>query len=392
MVFLVNLARLIFAPLVQPAAADFDVSAASLGVVASAAWLGSASPRLPTGYLLTRFPRHYIVATTGTLLVGTSFFTAFSQSITHLTVGAFLMGISSGMYFIAANPLVSELFPSKVGTALGIHGTVSQVAAVGAPLFVSAILLVGDWRSTFFLISGVAAVATLALLVATRRTELPDAGRDDRSLLAAGKAQWHLILTGVVFVGVTGFLWNALFNLYGDYLDVAKGIDAGTGRLLLSLMFAAGIPAFLITGRLADRVPNVPLIISIISTFSVLVVVLTLVESFVAIAVVSVLIGYTIHSMFPAMDTYMLSSLPDHHRGSAYALFSATMMLIQAWGSGAVGTAVASGVSYDRAFQGLAVLVAAIVIGMFFLYQGGRLPAGGNPGTTPGETVPPGDD
>jgi DHA1 family inner membrane transport protein len=392
MVFLVNLARLIFAPLVQPAASDFDVSAASLGVVASAAWLGSASPRLPTGYLLTRFPRHYIVAATGTLLVGTSFFTAFSQSIAHLTVGAFLMGISSGMYFIAANPLVSELFPSKVGTALGIHGTVSQIAAVGAPLFVSAILLIGDWRSTFFLISGVATVSTLALLVATRRTALPDAGSEDRSLLAAGKAQWHLILTGVVFAGMTGFLWNALFNLYGDYLDVAKGIDAGTGRLLLSLMFAAGIPAFLITGRLADRVPNVPLIISIISSFSVLVVVLTLVESFVAIVVVSVLIGYTIHSMFPAIDTYLLSSFPDHHRGSAYALFSATMMLIQAWGSGAVGTAVANGVTYDLAFQGLAVLVAAIVIGMFLLYQGGRLPAGGDPGTTPGEAVSPGDD
>ncbi|MES3162276.1 MAG: MFS transporter [Halorubrum sp.] len=387
MVFLVNLARLIFAPLVQPAAADFDVSAASLGVVASAAWLGSASPRLPTGYLLTRFPRHYIVAATGALLVGTSLFTAFSQTVTHLTVGAFLMGISSGMYFIAANPLVSELFPTKVGTALGIHGMSSQVAAVGAPLFVSAILLVGDWRSTFLLISAIAAVSTLALLVATRRSELPEAGQDDRSLLAAGRAQWRLILTGVVFVGITGFLWNGLFNLYGDYLDVAKGIDAGTGRLLLSLMFAAGIPAFLVTGRLADRVPNVPLIIGIISSFSVLVVVLTVVESLVAIAVVSLLIGYAIHCLFPAMDTYMLSSLPDHHRGSAYALFSATMMLIQALGSGAVGTAVAGGASYDVVFQSLAVVVAAIVVGMFFLYQSDRLPTGGDPGTTPEQTV-----
>lgn len=392
MVFLINLARLIFAPLVQPAAADFDVPAASLGVVASAAWLGSASPRLPTGYLLTRFPRHYIVTATGTLLVGTSLFTAFSQSITHLTVGAFLMGASSGMYFIAANPLVSELFPSNVGTALGIHGMVSQVAAVGAPLFVSAILIVGDWRSTFVLISVLAAVSTTVLVVASRRTELPDAGRDDRSLLAAGRAQWRLILTGVVFVGVTGFLWNALFNLYGDYLDVTKGIDAGTGRLLLSLMFAAGIPAFVVTGRLADRVSNVPLILSILSTFSVLVVVLTLVESLVAVAAVSVLIGYTIHSMFPAMDTYMLSSLPDHHRASAYALFSATMMLIQAWGSGVVGTAITRGVSYDVAFQVLAVGAGVVILGMVGLWRGGYLPAGGDPGATPGQELPPTDD
>lgn len=392
MVFLVNLARLIFAPLVQPAAADFDVPAASLGIVASAAWLGSASPRLPTGYLLTRFPRHYIVAATGTLLVFTSLFTAFSQSITHLTVGAFLMGMSSGMYFIAANPLISELFPTKVGTALGVHGMISQVAAVGAPLFVSAILIFGDWRTTFILISVIAAVSTAALLVATRRAELPDAGSDDRSIIDAGKAQWKLILTGIVFAGLTGFLWNALFNLFGDYLDVAKGIDASTGRLLLSLMFAAGIPAFLITGRLADRVPNVPLIIGIISSFSVFVFLLTLVESFAAIVVLSILIGYAMHSLYPAMDTYVLSSLPDHHRASAYAIYSATMMLIQAWGSGAVGTAVAGGVSYDVAFQLLAVVVGGLVFAMYLLYRADRLPTGGAPGTTPNQTAPTTDD
>lgn len=387
MVFLVNLARLIFAPLVQPAAADFDVTAASLGVVASAAWLGSASPRLPTGYLLTRFPRHYVVAATGTLLVFTSLFTAFAGSVTHLTVGAFLMGLSSGMYFIAANPLVSELFPARVGAAMGIHGMSAQVAAVGAPLFVTAILLVGDWRSTFVLISAVAAVSTLGLLVATRRAELPDAGRDDHSLLAAGKAQWRLILTGIVFVGVTGFLWNALFNLYGDYLDVAKGIDEATGRLVLSAMFAAGIPAFVVTGHLVDRIPNVPVLIAIVASFAVSVFVLTLVQSFVAVVLLSLVIGYVIHSMFPAIDTYLLSSLPDRHRGSAYALYSSTAMLVQAFGSGAVGLAVDAGLAYDVAFQALALVVGGIVAGMFVLHSLGWLPTGGKPGATPDWTA-----
>ncbi|MFW6045833.1 MAG: MFS transporter, partial [Natronomonas sp.] len=98
MVFLVNLARVIFAPLVQPAAADFDVPAASLGIVASAAWLGSAALRLPTGYLLTRVPRQHVVVFTGAVLVFTAAGTGLSQTILQLTVGAFFMGLSSGMY------------------------------------------------------------------------------------------------------------------------------------------------------------------------------------------------------------------------------------------------------------------------------------------------------
>lgn len=386
MVFLVNLARLIFAPLLQPAATDFDVTAASLGIVASATWLGSATPRLPTGYLLTRFPRHWVVAVTGALLVFTSAFTGLAGSVTHLTVGAFLMGLSSGMYFIAANPLVSELFPKRVGSAIGIHGLAGQVAAVGAPLVLGAILLVGNWRMTFFGISATAATATLLLLWATRRTDLPDAGSKDRSLLVAARAQWPIILTGIAFVGAAGFLWNALFNLYGDYLELVKGIDPETGRLLLSLMFAAGLPSFVVTGWLADRVPNVPLLLTIVASFVVSVVVLTVVETFAGIVLVSILMGYIVHSLFPAVDTYMLSSLPDHHRGSAYAVFSATMMAVQALGSGVVGTAVSRGVNYDVAFQILAVGVGLLTVFLFGLYRAGWLPSGGAPGTTPAES------
>lgn len=383
MVFLVNLARIVFAPLIQPAAADFGVRAATLGVVTSAAWLGSAAPRLPTGYLLTRFRRHRVVAATGTLLVFTSAFTGFAASPTHLVVGAFLMGLSSGMYFIAANPLVSELFPERVGKAIGIHGMVSQVAAVGAPLALGAVLLVGNWRHTFFGISALAAVTTLALVYASRRADMPEAGIEDRSLIAAGRAQWRVILTGIVFVGTAGFLWNALFNLYGDYLEVVKGVDPETGRLLLSLMFAAGLPAFLVTGLLADRVPNVPLLLAIVAGFALSVFALTLVEGVLAIAVISVLIGYIVHGLFPAIDTYMLAALPDHHRGSAYALFSATMMAIQAFGSGTVGLAVSRGLGYNVAFQGLAVALGVVVAALVVLYRTGLVPSGGAPGQTP---------
>ena len=324
-----------------------------------------------------------VIAATGALLAGTSVFTALAGSRLHLAAGAFLMGLSSGTYFIAANPLVSELFPGRVGGAIGVHGMASQLAAVGAPLAVSGILLVGEWRTTFLCVAAVAAVATTLLVVAARRTELPDAGADDRSLLAAGRAQWPIVLTGIAFLGGAGFLWNGLFNLYGDYLAVAKGIDPATGRALLSAMFAAGVPAFVLTGRLADRVSNVPLLLSIVGAFVVAVVALTVAEGVVAVAAVSLLLGYVVHSLFPAVDTYMLSSLPDRHRASAYSLCSATMMFVQALGSGAVGVAVNGGLAYAVVFRGLAAAVGAVVIVLVALYAAGRLPAGGREHRTP---------
>ncbi|PSQ43656.1 MFS transporter, partial [Halobacteriales archaeon SW_5_68_122] len=186
-------------------------------------------------------------------------------------------------------------------------------------------------------------------------------------------------LTGIAFLGAAGFLWNGLFNLYGDYLEVAKGIDPATGRALLSLTFAAGVPAFFITGRLADRVPNVPLLLSIVGATVATVLALTVVEGVVAVAAVSLVLGYVVHGLFPAADAYLLSSLPDHHRASAYSLYSGTMMFIQALGSGAVGLAVDGGASYTLVFRVLAGSVAVILVVLVGLYADGRLPAGGRP-------------
>ncbi len=379
MVFLVNLARMVFAPLIQPAATEFGVTAASLGIVASAAWLGSASPRLPTGYLLTLVPRHYVLTITGSLLVFTSLFTGAAQSVPHLTAGAYLMGLSSGMYFIAGNPLVSELFPEGVGRAIGIHGMSSELAAVTAPVLLSGILLFTNWRAIFVVIAVPSIVATAFLVFAARRAELPDAGTEDRSLVVAIRAQWPLILTGLAVVGAVGFLWNGFFNLYGDYLDIAKGIEPGTGRLLLSGMFAAGIPAFFISGELADRLPNVPLFLGVASCFTLSVFTLTVVEGVIAIAVLSILVGFFMFGIVPVIDTYLLTSLPDHHRGSAYAMYSSSMMLIQALGSGTIGMAVVRGMSYAQAFRTVCVLVGAVLAILFVLDRLDRLPAGGRP-------------
>lgn len=372
--FLVNFVRVVLAPLLQPVAAEFHVTTASLGVVTTAAWLGSAAPRLPTGFLLTRVERHRVIAATGTLLVITATFTALASSVAHLAAGAFLMGISSGMYFIAANPLVSELFPERIARAIGIHGLARQIAAVVAPLIVALILFVGDWRITFFGVAAAAAAATLLLIYAARWTNLPDAGAEDQSLLAAGRSEWPIILTGIVFIGGVGFLWNGLFNLYGGYIEVAKGIDASTGRLLLSLMFVAGVPSFLLAARLGEVYRRVPLILGLIAGFAASVVGLTFARGLLAIAAISLVIGFSFYLIVPLLDTYLLSTLPDHHRGSAYAIYSSIMMVTQSFGSGVIGSAVAGGMKYGTMFRSIAVVVAGITIGMSLLYAVGRLP------------------
>jgi DHA1 family inner membrane transport protein len=374
MVLLVNLARVIFAPLLQEFIAVFSIGEGTAGLIATLAWLGSAALRLPTGWVLTRVPRHRVILATGGILTGAAAFIASATSIAMVGLGALLMGLSSGTYFVAANPLVSELYPDRVGRAMGIHGMSSQIAAVAAAPFVTLILtLFGDWRVVFVCISVAAAVATVALFVAARAADLPDAGGDDTDILGAVRSQWRIALVGVTIVGTTGFVWQGLFNFYELYMGT-KGLDTATARNLLTVVFGAGVPAFFLSGRLADRLPRVPYLLSIIGSFAGCLLLLTLVRGFGAILLLTAAIGYVIHSMFPAIDTYLLDALPDDSRASAYAWYSAGMMAVQATGSSAVGQLREIGLGYDLIFTRLALGLGIVVVGLAALQRRGKLP------------------
>ncbi|EFW90848.1 major facilitator superfamily transporter [Haladaptatus paucihalophilus DX253] len=375
MVFLVNFARVMFAPLLEPLKHEFLVSNATVGLIATLVWLGSALPRIPTGYLLTRVERHRAVLGAGIVLTAAAGFTAFAPSVPLLAVGAFTMGVSSAVYFIAANPLVSELYPDRVGRAIGIHGTASQLAAAIAPVFVGVMLTVVGWRGVLKLLAAVAAAVTVVFFVVARRTDLPDAGATDREFVTAFRRQWPIILSGVAIIGATGFVWNGLFNFYPSYLHQTKGLSPETARTLLTVVFAAGVPAFWFTGRLADRLPHVPLMLSILGGFIVCLLGLTAAQGLAAIVAVSLALGYVIHSLFPALDTYLLDSLPDENRASAYAMYSGLAMIGQAGGSSVVGALLDAGYLFDTVFRTFAVGLLAILAVLFVLHRANRLPA-----------------
>ncbi|ELY26378.1 MFS transporter [Haloferax volcanii] len=385
MVLLVNLARVVFAPLLGEFILFFEVDRATVGIVATLVWLGSAALRVPTGWLLTRVPRHRVVLGTGVVLVVASGVTASATTIEALMVGAVSMGLASGAYFVAANPLVSELFPDRVGRAMGIHGTASQLAAVGVAPFVTLVLAVGPdlvdrlpfvsaaWQLVFVCVGLAAAVVTLALFVTARSTDLPDAGAADRDLLGAARTEWRVVLTGIVILGFTGFVWQGLFNFYELYM-VSKGLPATTARNMLTVVFGAGVPAFFLSGRLADKLPRIPYILGVLVSFVVSVFVLTMTSSLVGLIVVTAVVGYVIHSLFPALDAYLLDTLPDESRGSAYSVYSFGMMIFQASGSGVVGTLTDFGYAFDEVFFWFSVGLAVVVTGLIVFQRAGRIP------------------
>ncbi|RZH66755.1 MFS transporter [Natrinema altunense] len=373
LVFFLNLARVIFAPLLDVFIGEFAIGEATAGLIVTLAWVGSSSLRLPTGWLLTKVPRHYIVIGSGLILAASSAIAATATTVPRLMIGAFLMGIASGVYFVSANPLLSELFPSRVGRVMGIHGAASQIAAVIAAPFVALTLLV-DWRLSLWAIAVGAAVVTVATWIVASNTEMPTAGRADRDFIAGALSEWRLIVTALAIVGAPVFVWQGLFNFYELYMQ-SKGLSDRAAGMSLTIVFAAGVPAFYFGGDLADRFPKVPYLLGIVGAFAASLLALTAVDSLLALIVITVIVGFVVHALFPATDTYLLDTLPDSTRGSAYAVFSSAWMLTQALGSSAVGLFLERGYTYDTVFSSAALLLGASVAVLVVLERRDQLPS-----------------
>jgi predicted MFS family arabinose efflux permease len=374
MVFLVNFARVVFAPLVGQFIGEFAIGEGTAGLIVTLAWLGSAAPRLPAGWALTRFSRRLVILVSGAMLTLGALGVALAPGVPTLMTAAFAIGLASGVYFVAANPFISELFPQRVGRVMGVHGTASQLAAVAAAPVVTVVLWY-DWRVAFYALAVAAASTTVLFSLLASRTDLPDAGAGDTDFFGGARSEWKLILTAVVLMGLTGFVWQGLFNFYELYM-IDKGLAPATARNLLTVIFAAGVPAFLVSGALADRLPHVPYLLAIVSAFLVSVLLVVASSGLAAVVAASVAVGFAIHMLFPAMDTFLLSSLPDGSRASAYAVYSAGMMSTQAAGSWAVGEAVETGATYDAVFLGLCGGLGVVVAAYAVLERLGRVPGG----------------
>jgi MFS family permease len=168
-----------------------------------------------------------------------------------------------------------------------------------------------------------------------------------------------------------------VFNFYVTYLVGSKGLDPGRAGTLLTVTFAAGLPAFWLSGRLADRLPHVPYILSLGAGVAGSVAALSAAESLAPLVAVSVALGLAAHSLFPALDAYVLGAIPDN-RGSAYAVYGGLALLVQATGSGVVGV-LGERFAFDAVFVGFAAGLLALVGLLATLYAAGGFPTGDAP-------------
>ncbi|MFI6210157.1 MFS transporter [Streptomyces sp. NPDC051041] len=224
-------------------AAGHLVSAYALGVVVGAPLLAAVTARLS---------RRTVLIGLMVLFVAGNALSALAPGHQWLLAARFLSGLPHGAFFgvgaVVATTLVAPERRARSVSLMFLGLTVANI--VGVPLAT----LVGQhlgWRATFLGVSaiGVAAIASLALLIPRDRTRAPEAGL--RGELAALRSLPVWLALGTTVAG-----FGALFAAYSyitPMLTDAAGYAETSVTLLLALFGVGATAGNLLGGRLADH-------------------------------------------------------------------------------------------------------------------------------------------
>lgn len=343
-------------------AADFAVSEAGLGLVATAASSGYLLAVLLTGSLVGRLNarRGLLVALPAVsaclLVVGAA------PTFPALLAGFVLSGVGMGALNAFDRPILSHLYPGDRARVFNLQDMAWAVGATLGPVLAVLAVERFDWRAAFL----AAAVLFLPVVALVWGRDLPAGATAERDL-ALGEVGTLLRRPTMLWLAgamlLLAFVESGVFTWLPYYASGLLGRRAGT--LSLSAYLAAYVPGRLLFARLAGRVAPLDLVLGAALVGATMLGVAFVFAEGALVFVAVVVVGFVVAGMFPTLLARAADAMPEYSAPiNAVALgassvgfmtFPAAMGLVAEAYS--VGTAMRLLVP---TMLGLAVLVAAV--------------------------------
>jgi MFS family permease len=374
--FMAKFLRYTFPPLFGTLSATFGVSTTALGVAFSGFMVVYALMQFPSGLLADRLGSVVVIAG-GSLLAAVAALALALDAPFVVLVGAMVvMGAGTGTVKTVAVRLLSGVYPSRTGRALGILDTFGAFGGAAAPAAVVAVaslpvLFGAGWR-TLFLGSGVVGIGLVAAFVlrvspprpATAATGAGDGGLDTRAYAALFRDRRFGVFLLVTLLVAFGY--NGTVAFLPLYLTREAGLASATAGAIYSALFVASLVQ-LLTGEASDRVGTLPVLVVTLLLGAVALAALVLLTggSALALGAAVVALGLGAHGYRPVRGAYLMAVVPDSLAGGGLGVVRTLLM-----GAGAVAPAVVGYLSETAGFRPAFWLLAATMAAAALLTGG----------------------
>lgn len=236
----------------------FDLSLSTAGLLVTVLWLGSAVGQLPSGVLTDRYTERRMMVTS-TLTVAAALSLVVIAPTALLLYGATaLVGIGMSLYPIARITILTETYPDRLGSALGVTMATGDLGQTLFPPLAGVLTAVLAWQFGFGVLIPSLLVVALALWVALPDTSTNDTDGTELSVERLRYVVSELWSPALVFMTVVLFLfifiWQTFSAFYPTYLAEEKGLSETVASALFGLFFGFGVVVKPLAGSAYDRI------------------------------------------------------------------------------------------------------------------------------------------
>lgn len=357
-------ARMVYPVLLPYLRESFGLSLTVAGLLVTVLWLGSALGQLPGGILADRYSER-VVMTAGAVVVAAALVVVtVAPTPVALFLATGLVGLGQSLYPIARITILSETYPGRIGSALGVTMATGDLGQTVFPPVAGVLAVAVAWQAGIgFLVPLLVLVGGLLWVVLPAQTPTESA----MDTLSAGSARYvigELRRANMTFVAFILFLyilvWQSFTGFYPTYLVEQKGLASSTAGLLFSVFFAFGVVVKPIAGAAYDRIGMRNALVLVLVGPVAGLVLLPFVSGFVPLFAITALVS-TMLGSGAITQSFLSDAIPDDIRGTGLGVVRTVAATLGALGPVLFG-AVADRGYFDEGYLLLAVVLLAVVL------------------------------
>lgn len=355
--------RMIY-PVALPHLRDtFGLSLSTAGLLVTVLWLGSALGQLPSGVLTDRYTERAMMVT-GTVTVAAALsVVVFAPTPVALFAATAFIGVGLSLYPIARITILTETYPDRLGSALGVTMATGDLGQTLLPPLAGVLTAAFAWEFGFGFV-----IPLLLLLGATLWVALPASSTNDttESELSADRLRYVLaelrnpsliFMTVVLFLFI--FVWQTFSAFYPTYLADVKGLSETVAGGLFGLFFAFGVVIKPVAGTAYDRIGMRRSLVMILVGPVAGLFLLPFVEGFWPLVGITALVSSMLGTG-AITQSYLSELFPDDMRGTGLGAVRTAAATLGAAGPVLFGVVADRGY-FDEGYLVLAVIMVSII-------------------------------
>jgi FSR family fosmidomycin resistance protein-like MFS transporter len=349
-------------------AVDYGFNPAQLGVFIAAFSTSAAAAQLPVGFLVDKIGAHAILFSGLTLEALSIGGMAFANSYSMLVMLAVSAGLGHSVFHPADYAIMnSSIDESRIGRAFSMHTVTGTAGSALAPVMITFLAALWDWRIALIAVSGFGLLTALAVASQAHilKEHVARKKKSEKALkrrpLRSAKANLRLLMTPSVLMLFTFFLVTTMvtsgiqaFSIFT--LIELHSVSKTTASMALTAFLIASAFGVIAGGWIADKTPRHSVIatIAFLTTAVALVVIGEINIPVFALLAVFAGIGILQGLVKPARDMMVRAAMPPGTAGTIFAFMSTGRLIGSAITPIIVGLLITNGMT-DKVFMMLAV-------------------------------------